>query len=427
MSLASARRALPLLLGLTALALVLRTAGLGAQPLVGDDVSVGETARNFVELGWPEPTMWNHPRLRDLLVHLSLDLLGDGPWGLKAWSVILGSLSVGATALLVLSLTSSLPAAALAGVLVAADPLHLDFSRQAINDVYLAFFPVAAILAVLRYRDRRQPGWLALSGLLLGLGLASKWSAAFPVGAVVAIVGVGAIRSQRTRRERAAEIALLAGALVLLPLAVYVLSYWPWFGRGHDLAELVRFHRAMAWETSTHTGYGTKLPGFPGEVVGAWRWFVQPTWYVDFIRPMPGREAIPEGGLFLSGVANPLAWLATLPAVAWAVWRWLRKADAAAGWLALLLLAAWLPFVLVPRPIWANSALAVIPFSAALVGWAAERLHARFPLPVRLWAGATLLLSALLWLPAAGVSTRPTDAVLRVLVSSAALDPASHR
>lgn len=417
---------LRVLLAITLVALVLRAVGLGSQPLIGDDLSVGLTARNFVDLGWPGPTMWNHPRLRDLLVGLSLDHLGAGPWGLKLWSVLLGTLAVPATALLVLKLTSSLPPAALSGLIVALDPLHVDFSRQAINDAYLSFLPVAAILALLHYRARRTVGWAALAGVLLGLGVAAKWSAAFPVGAAALALLWTSVRMEPTSRGRFAEVALLAACLVILPLAVYVLTWWPWFGRGHDLGELLGFTLAAAHETSTHVGYaGTKLPGFPGEVVGAWRWFAQPIWYVDYLPPMEGR-ALPEGGFFLSGVGNPLTWLATLPAAAWAGVRWFRLRDPIAAWLLLLFAGAYLPFVLVPRPIWANSAVAVVPFFAALVGWAATRLHERLRAPVRIWAASAACLALLLWPPAAGISTRPSDAALRALVARAALDPASH-
>jgi len=417
----------PALVLLTALALALRSVGLSDQPLTGDDVSVGETALNYLAQGWPGPTMWNHPRLRDLLVSSSLVALGEGAWGHKAWSVVLGTLSVPAAALLVWSVFRNRGAAALAGLLLAVDPLHLDFSRQAINDVHLAFLPVAAVLALLRYRAGRRPAWLALAGILLGLGIASKWSAAFPVAPAAALVLVEAVRARGGRRERAPELALLGSCLVLLPLAVYLVTWWPWLGRGHDLGELVRFHGAMAHETATHQGYeGTKLPGFPGEVVGAWRWFVQPTWYVDYIPPMPGRDEIPAGGLFLSGVANPAAWLLTLPAAAWAAWRALRAGDAAARWLLALLLAAWLPFLVVPRPIWSNSALAVAPFAMALVAWAAASLHERYPWPVRAWGAAALLLAALLCPPAMGRDPEASSRIVRSLVDPAALDPATH-
>jgi dolichyl-phosphate-mannose-protein mannosyltransferase len=421
-----ARRATWVLAGLTLLAFGLRLAGLDGQPPTPDDAAVGRTAMNFVERGWPEPTMWNHPRLRDLLTHASLGLLGHGALGLKAWSVLLGTLSVPATAALVLTLTGSLPAAGIAGLLLAVDPLHVDFSRQAINDVHLAFFPVAAVLALLAFRATRRPAWIAAAGLLLGLGVAEKWSAAFPVAAAAAAVLAGALSLDRSWRERTATLALFAGCLVALPLAVYLATFLPWFGRGHDLAEWIRFQKAMATETATHVGYvGTKLPGYPGEVVQAWRWFVQPVWYSDHIPPMPGRD-LPAGGLFIVGVPCPLAWLATLPAAAWAAWRWLRSRDEGAGWLLLLLAAAYLPFVLVPRPIWTNSALSVAPFAMAIVGWAAARLLERWRAPVLAWLAASVVLSAVLWAPAVGRSTAAGDAAVRALVSPAALDPANR-
>jgi dolichyl-phosphate-mannose-protein mannosyltransferase len=406
-------------------ALALRAAGLSGQPLVPDDGAVGQTAVNFVEQGWPEPTMWNHPRLRDLLVYASIQALGPGPWGLKLWSVLLGALSVPALAALVLLLTGSAGAAALAAGLLAIDPLHVDFSRQAINDVYLSAFPVAAIAALLRYRETRAPAWVAAAGVALGLGLASKWSAPFPVGVAAVLVLVPALREAEGWRARTAELALFAGCLVALPAAIYLLTFAPWFSRGHGLVEWLRLQGAMARETATHVGYaGTKLPGYPGEIVSALRWFVSPTWYVDYIPPPPPTP--PTEGIFVVALGNPLSWLATLPAAAWAGWRAWRERDAAAGWLLALFLAAYLPFVLVPRPVWPNSALAVLPFQAALVGWAAWRLHRRLALPVRIWAAAALGLAALLWLPAMGLRSPVPDRLVKALVAPETLDPRSH-
>ena len=427
MSAVGSRRMALALVGVTALALALRVAGIGQQPLLADDVMVGDTARNFVEHGWPLPTMWNHPRLRDLLVYVSMASLGPGAWGLKVWSVLLGTLSVAAVGYLVWIVTSSVAAAGVTALVVATDPLHVDFSRQAINDVYLALFPVAAAIALLRYAERRRPWYLVFAGLLLALGLSSKWGAAFPVAAAAALTLPGVIRSAGSARARRAELAFVLAGLALLPLAIYVLTYWPWFGRGNGLAELVRFHRAMAYETSTHTGYaGTKLPGFPGEVVGAWRWFLQPSWYVDYLRPMPGRADIPAAGLFVSAVANPLTWMATLPAAAWAAWRWVRVRDRAAGTLLVLFLASYLPFIVVPRPIWTNSAMGVVPFSAALVGWAAARVRQRSAPMFWGWLSAAMAVALLLWPPATGTSWRPSNALVRAMVSPLALDPDTH-
>jgi 4-amino-4-deoxy-L-arabinose transferase-like glycosyltransferase len=407
----------------TLVALVLRGWGLTGQPVHGDDLLAGATARNFVEFGWPGPTMWQHPRLRDLLVHWSTGALGANPWGLKVWSVLLGTLCVPATGYLVRVVGGSRTGAILAAAIVATDPLHVDFSRQAINDVYVAFFPLAAILALLVYAERRRPWQIVVAGLLLALGMASKWSTAFPFAAAAAMTLPAVVAAAGPGRARFAEIALDLAALVLLPATVYLLTFWPWFGRGHDLLEFIRFQGAMGTLAATQTGFaGTMVEGYQGYLIGAWRWFLQPVWWVDAIPPTrPGGSV-----LFLPGVGNPLTWLATLPAVGWASWRWLRSRDRAAGILLVLFLAAYLPFVLVPRPIWANAAVIVVPFWAALVGPAAASLWKRSRVLVAAWAAVAVAVALLLWVPVTGRRFGPSDAAVRALVSPLALDPASH-
>ena len=173
----------------------------------------------------------------------------------------------------------------------------------------------------------------------------------------------------------------------------------------------------------TTTGFaGTMANGFQGYQIGAWRWFVQPVWWVDGIVPTRAGGSY----VFLPGVGNPLTWLATLPAVAWASWRWLRTRDRAAGILLVLWLAAYLPFVLVPRPIWTNAAVIVVPFWAALVGLAAARLWERSRMVVAAWAVTAAGVALLLWVPVTGRQSAPSDAAIRALVPPLALDPSSH-
>lgn len=411
----SGKRAFALtLLAITLVALAARTLGLWRQPLTGDDLEVAITARAFTGFGWPEPTMWNHPRLRDLLVSGSLAVLGP-PLGVKLWSVAFGVLTVPLGALLVLEAGAGPAAALIAAALLALDPFHVDFSRQGINDVYLGFFPMAALLATLRYRRARRLPWLLAAGALFGLGLASKWNAAFPLALALVLLASDSRAERRHGASRGAELAVVVAALVLLPAAVYAATWWPWFGRGYGLADLVRLHLGMAFETATHQGYpGTKLPGFAGEAVGAYRWFVAPVWFTD--RIPAGSPGAPGGGLLVA-LWNPLTWFAVLPALAWAVWCALRERDRAAALLAILFAVAYGPFaVSVRRPIFANSTLAVLPFAFTLVGWAAGRLHRRAPRLVLAWLAAASVVAGVLWLPATSVHTRLTDAVVARIV-----------
>ncbi len=398
------------LAALTIAAAAARAVNLGAQPLIGDDLSVGITARSFAEDGWPEPTMWNHPRLRDLLVEGSMNALGEGPWGIKLWSVVLGTLTVPAAFAAIRLVSGSAAAGLLAAALLALDPLHVHFSRQGINDVYLGFFPLAGLAAAWRYRARRRAAWLVLAGVLFGLGLASKWSVAFSLAFAAAFALRDAAAPGPTPRERAAEAAFVVAALALLPAAVYLATYLPFFERGNGLADWLRFHRAMAFETATHEGYaGTKLPGYPGELIRAWRWFVSPCYFVT--------HADGGGGpFFMSGIGNPVAWLLVLPAAALAGWRALRSRDRAAALLLALFAVNYLPFLVATRPIFSNSSLAVAPFALALVGWAAAALWQSRRRLVVGWLAAASVAALALWPTTAGLRDASGDPLVRALL-----------
>ncbi len=406
------RRTAAALAAITLLALAVRALHLGGQPLIGDDMLVGMSARNFSEDGWPDPTMWNHPRLRDLLVEGSMETLGNGPWGLKAWSVLLGTLSVPVAFAAMRLLGGSAIAAGILAVLLALDPLHVHFSRQAINDVYLAFFPVAGLAAAWRYRRTRGAGWLVLAGVLFGLGLASKWSVAFTLAFAAALVLRDVRAGQATRRERAAEVAFVVSALALLPAAVYLLTWIPWFERGYGLGDWLRLHGAMALETTTHVGYaGTKLPGYRGELVRAWRWFVSPCYFVthDDVNP-------PAVSTFMAGIANPAAWLLVLPSAALAARRAIAARDRVAALLLALLAVNYLPFVLASRPIFSNSALAVAPFALAVVAWAAAHVLERRRGLALAWLGLAVAAGLALLPTAAGLWSAKDDPVARALL-----------
>lgn len=414
----NSRRVLVGIGAVTLLALVLRTWGVRDQVLTPDDLDVGRTAANYLGSGWPGPTMWNHPRLRDLLVGAALPL-AELPVALRLWSIVLGTLAVPATAAFVLATGSGAAAALGAALLLAVDPLHVGFSRQGINDVFLSCFPVAALAATLRYRATRAPGWLAGAGLLFGLALASKWIAAVPLGLAIAVVARDAWRRTSGGRERTAELAFAAAALVLLPAALYVATWLPWFARGHDAAEWVTFHRAMAVETATHVGYeGTKRPGFEGELVGAWRWFLGPSYYVDEIPPGSPPAFLPRGTRLVE-VANPVALLAVLPALGLALWRALRARTPGPAWLAAGFLGSYLPFAAATRPIWTNSLVTVLPWAAALVGAA---LPVRRPALAGAFLAAAVAAGALLWFPATATPFGPGDRLARALVPASALE-----
>lgn len=345
----------------TLLGLLLRLYGVAEQPLLSDDVLMAYSAGNYMERGVFGPSMPNHPNLRNILVHWSMGALGSGAMGLRFWSLLLGTLGLPVLGLLVRRLTASETAGVLAALLLALDPVHITFSRHAIQEVQTTFwFLLGCLLFAWAYGAgwRMQRAWLVpLAGVAFGLGLACKAHAAFPL-AVCACLGLW----YAARDRRWDDLAVVIASLVLVPLALFVLTYLPWFGRGYGLPEWVFMQRALAGYTVAHQGN----PMDSMIDIRPWLWFIKPLMGY-------GSFTTAGGGVSVNvAVGNPLVWLAVLPS-AWVVFR--RCLGQAESWVLLVLfMVCYLPLALSPRPIWVLSSLAVTPFAFGLVAIAFTRL-----------------------------------------------------
>lgn len=178
---------------IAALGFLLRAYGLSSQPPSADDLDVAVSAERYLEDGHLG-TMWNHPPLRNVLVHLSLSLLGGGAWGLKFFSVLFSTASIVLVAVAARMVFRANIPAYLAALFLALDPLHIDFSRQAIQEVYMPFFSLLGIVLALSYRESRKASLLLLSGISFGCGIASKWYVAFPLLITLLFLGYRLLR-----------------------------------------------------------------------------------------------------------------------------------------------------------------------------------------------------------------------------------------
>ena len=360
-----------LTLGITVLALLLRVVLLSSQPVSFDDFSVGLTAINYVKDGQLGPIMWNHPDLCNILVYCAMKTFGTGVIGLKGMSVLAGTLSVSCIALVGRRLLKNETAALLAALLWALDSLAIDLSRQAVHEIYQSFFPLLAIYLALRYRESGRARWLAGSGVVFGLGLASKWSAAFPLLVVFLLLArdlwsdSGSSTPQRLARG-AQGIALLC----IVPALVYLITFIPWFARGYSLSEWVPLQQSMYLETKTHVSYNPQVTGDFHPAA----WFLKPVAWRDLsfnrLEGAPAAEPTVDDNitLFLA-ITNPLVWLLVIPALIFTALRAVRGRDEGLYLLSALFLAAYLPLLAASRPIWVNTALCVMPFALMALGY----------------------------------------------------------
>lgn len=349
---------IPILLGsaILLLGIVLRMQGLASQPPFGDEVEAAFTAVNYMENGQFGPTMWFHPNLRNIVQYSMMGIFGHGPFALRGMSLFAGILSIPLAGMLVHSLTKNRTASLLAAFLLAVEQVHVTFSRQAIQETWTTFFILLAVLLFVGYAQKQRPWMLVLSGVVFGVGTASKFHPVFPL---LACLAAGLYLSWKERSlDRAVFVAC---ALTLLPFAVFLLTYLPWFGRGYGLMDWVSMQKALLNTiATTHGSVNDQILD-----IAAWKWFLRPNGYVDFVFS-GGRPYV------TIAYSNPVVWLLVIPATITQILTVVRrKADTGEvkGIFFILLLFAisYLPLALSPRPIWLLSSLAVIPFAFMIV------------------------------------------------------------
>jgi 4-amino-4-deoxy-L-arabinose transferase-like glycosyltransferase len=382
------RRFAIVLAGIVLAGAFLRLGWIVAQVPTTDDSFVAWTATNYVTRGEPGPTMSMHPVLRNFLVYASMKAFGGSVFGVKGFSLLFGILLVGVTGLLVRRAVRDERAGLIAAALVALDIVQIDYSRQAIQEIPTAFFVVTGIWLVveaLRSEDTRCWSWLLpIAGVTFGFGVASKYYAVPPLA-----LSIGLLLYASWRRRRAAEAVVAGVALGPLAFLTYLLTYIPWFGRGYDLGEWVRFQSAAVQAIASHTKPAVSYLAFNRPSL----WFLQPFYgYVDVGFAATGLQVTIAAG-------NPFVWLAVLPAAAYSV---MNRAQRRRDTLLLAFFAAtYLPFALSPRPVWLLSSVVVFPLAAGIMGSVLSALARRFDKRLVLAYGCVAVVTSLLMYPLA--------------------------
>ncbi len=187
---------------------------------------------------WNEPVEpntavdWLHPPLAKYTQAASMLVFGENAFGWRFSSAVTGVLVVLATALLARQVFKSDWVGLVAAFLASMDGLLLVQSRIAMNDIHVTLGILVALIWYWQYRQTNQWQRLLLTGIGLGLAVGSKWSGVF------ALLLVGAWELARITSWWRQPSAWLqrAAFIVILPMVLYLSSYWQMFAQGKSLA-----------------------------------------------------------------------------------------------------------------------------------------------------------------------------------------------
>jgi dolichyl-phosphate-mannose--protein O-mannosyl transferase len=268
--------------------------------------------------------------------------------------------------------------AGVVAILLATESLNFVQSRIAMLDIFLALFVLLGFVLLVvdrRRQETRPPGGIRpirlAAGVAFGAAIAVKWSGLLAlVGAIVLSVAwmVSRFRARARsddrpdlatlRRAWTAESAGLLLGLVLVPAVVYMLPWLPWIAERHwDLGEWYRHHLDMLgyhWNLETVKRNGEPIHPY---LSPAWSWFLlrRPVAYY-----WDGEPCCAE----ILGIGSPALFWGGLIVVPYLAFAWWRRRDWRVGAILVPILAQYLPWLLVSRPLFLFYMTPVTPFLA---------------------------------------------------------------
>ena len=341
-----------------------------------------------------------HPPLGKIFISIGVALFGMNPFGWRIAGTVFGILMLAVIYLFGKRFSGKTWIAAMICTLFAADFMHFTQTRIATIDVYITFFVLCMYYFMFRYCSmsfydtplKKTLLPLALCGISMGLGVASKWTGVYagiglavifflqmgrrvreyyyarkePEGTTDGIPHIYVIK--HFRKNTIITLAFCCLFFIAVPIGIYVLSYIPFVsptGTEGLLAKLLEnqeymftYHSQLA---STH---------FYSSSWYEWPMIVKPVlYYSGTIGP-----DVVEG---ISAFGNPLVWwigFASFFYMGYIAW---KDKDWKAAFLMLGYLAQYLPWIFITRYTFIYHYFPCVPFLVLMIGYSIYKLYKR--------------------------------------------------
>ncbi|WP_108925612.1 dolichyl-phosphate-mannose--protein mannosyltransferase [Mycobacterium montefiorense] len=355
-----------------------------------------------------------HPPVGKQLIAIGEAIFGYDGIGWRFSGALLGTVMVLLVMRIVRRISRSTLVGAIAGVLCICDGVNFVASRTALLDGLLTFFVVAAFGALIVDRDevRRRMHvalregrnadtvwgprlgvrwWRFLAGVLLGLACGTKWSGLYFVvffGLMSLAFDVAARRQCQVSRPWLGtlrrDLFPTGYALGLIPIAVYLASYAPWFAsetaiERHEVGQTIGPHSDFPFPDALRSlwHYSAKALQFHAGLTNAagnyHPWESKPWSWPMSLRPV--LYAIDQQNVSGCGaqscvkaemlVGTPAMWWLAVPVLLYALWRSVIRRDWRYAVVLVGYCAGWLPwFADIDRQMYFFYAATMAPFLA---------------------------------------------------------------
>jgi dolichyl-phosphate-mannose-protein mannosyltransferase len=355
-----------------------------------------------------------HPPLGKWMIALGEWVVRDpnftNTFGWRFMSAVVGTLAVLILARTARRMTRSTLLGCVAGLLLALDGLEYVQSRTSMLDIFLMFWVVVAFACLILDRDQVRARladraatstsdngphigmrwWLLACGVSIGAATATKWDGAALVpafGLLALMWTMGAKRAIGVRKPFVStlmrDVAPVVGWLLIIPIAVYLVSWTGWFLNGPKYA----YDRS--WANGRHTDWSIfpaslrSLFHYHSEMLrfhqglhsyhkyreNAWGWLfdARPVlYYAGYPHPGPGGLGCHTGGLgcarMIYNLGTPAIWWTSIPVMCFMLYL-AAKRDWRGGALLVPFLILYVPWLVqFKRTMFFFYALPLLPF-----------------------------------------------------------------
>lgn len=183
---------------------------------------------------------WTHPPLGKLLMAIPMCIFGMTTFAYRLMGNIAGILMIPAIYVFAKMMFKESKYAVLAAIIMAADGMHFVQSRLGTADGFLVLFIILEYLFMYKYiisedKPLKNRLWCLFgSGLFMGAAIATKWTGVFAaIGlALVFFFNLALklfVERKKWNKEYTITIISCLGFFVIIPLAIYLLSYIPYY------------------------------------------------------------------------------------------------------------------------------------------------------------------------------------------------------
>ena len=368
-----------------------------------DEIYHARTA--YEHLHQMQPYEFTHPPLGKVMMSWAIAIFGMTPFGWRFAGALAGVLMLPGMYLLGRLLIKRSWGGMACCALLALDLMHFTQTRIATIDSFVVLWIIWMVYFMLRWffqEPFRQPMWkslvpLALSGLCMGLGVASKWTGCY-AGVVLALIFFWGIarrwrlvraakqipEKKRTEEEKAAAVGgkplliTVASCLiffVLVPALIYYCAYIPFFaydGAGVSVKKIIAEAERML---SYHSQPGLGMDHAFYSPWYEWPVIAKPMYYASNSYEPAGYHTT------ISAMGNPAVWWVGLLCILclFGVWikrhllkdytltLWAEKDDPRIALILMCYFVQLLPWILVPRGTYIYHYFPCVPFLVAAI------------------------------------------------------------